>query len=73
MDEEAAALNREANIKETIRFWRAWKTVHQMCQDRVCDTAQTLPSFLVLRKQALRFLRFAPFGNMSDLCDEPRG
>lgn len=38
MDDEARAVNREANIKETIRFWRAWKTVHQMCQDRVCDT-----------------------------------
>ncbi|PSR73855.1 RNA polymerase [Coniella lustricola] len=33
MDDEAAA-NREANLKEAIRFWRAWKTVHQMCQDR---------------------------------------
>lgn len=36
MEDEAVA-NREANLKETIRFWRAWKTVHQMCQDRVCD------------------------------------
>lgn len=29
--------NRDANIKETVRFWRAWKTVHQLCKDRVCD------------------------------------
>lgn len=37
MDDESN-LNREANVRETVRFWRAWKTVHQMCQDRVCDT-----------------------------------
>lgn len=30
--------NRDANVKETVRFWRAWKTVHQLCKDRVCDT-----------------------------------
>lgn len=29
--------NRDANMKETVRFWRAWKTVHQLCKDRVCD------------------------------------
>lgn len=38
MDEEAALANKEANLKETIRFWRAWRTAHQMCRDRVCDT-----------------------------------
>ncbi|ROW05230.1 hypothetical protein VSDG_00066 [Cytospora chrysosperma] len=26
--------NRDANMKETVRFWRAWKTVHQLCKDR---------------------------------------
>lgn len=36
MDEEGQT-NREANLKEAVRFWRAWKTVHQMCKDRVCD------------------------------------
>lgn len=41
MDDEARAVNREANIKETIRFWRAWKTVHQMCQDRVRDNSSS--------------------------------
>lgn len=46
MDDEAAA-NREANLKEAIRFWRAWKTVHQMCQDRVCHIS--LPSSFVAR------------------------
>lgn len=30
--------NRDANVKETVRFWRAWKTVHQLCKDRVRDT-----------------------------------
>lgn len=33
MDEDGNS-NREANLKEAVRFWRAWKTVHQMCKDR---------------------------------------
>ncbi|KAH8759311.1 RNA polymerase [Diaporthe sp. PMI_573] len=33
MDEDGSS-NREANLKEAVRFWRAWKTVHQMCKDR---------------------------------------
>lgn len=40
MDEEGQT-NREANLKEAVRFWRAWKTVHQMCKDRVCDNQVT--------------------------------
>lgn len=45
MDEDGGS-NREANLKEAVRFWRAWKTVHQMCKDRVRRT-QYLPSIPV--------------------------
>lgn len=41
MDEDGSS-NREANLKEAVRFWRAWKTVHQMCKDRVCDNTMPL-------------------------------
>lgn len=40
MDEDGNP-NREANTKETVRFWRAWKTVHEMCLDRVHQNRET--------------------------------
>lgn len=50
MDEEGQT-NREANLKEAVRFWRAWKTVHQMCKDRVCGSK--IP--LITRHHAITF------------------
>ena len=26
--------------KELVRLWRTWRTVHQMCLDRVCEPPQ---------------------------------
>lgn len=51
MDEDGGS-NREANLKEAVRFWRAWKTVHQMCKDRV-RTTQYLPSIPAARHHAI--------------------
>lgn len=45
MDEDGQT-NREANLKEAVRFWRAWKTVHQMCKDRVCSNNKAPLSFI---------------------------
>lgn len=28
--------NASAHLKEVTRLWRAWRTVHEMVQDRVC-------------------------------------
>ena len=28
--------------REAVRLWRVWKTVRQMCQDRVCASPNTL-------------------------------
>lgn len=37
--------------RELTRLWRAWRTVHEMCQDRVCNTPQspvlTLTTFVL--------------------------
>ncbi|EON96571.1 putative dna-directed rna polymerases ii 24 kda polypeptide protein [Phaeoacremonium minimum UCRPA7] len=33
MDEEGNS-NRDANARETLKFWRSWRTVHEMVQDR---------------------------------------
>ena len=35
-DAERAKLAADAD-KELTRLWRAWRTIHQMCQDRVED------------------------------------
>jgi hypothetical protein len=34
--EEEAAKQRESSDREFARLWRAWRTVHEMVQDRVC-------------------------------------
>lgn len=34
--EEEAIKAREIADREFARLWRAWKTVHEMVQDRVC-------------------------------------
>ena len=33
-DEEKARKQREAGEREAAKLWRAWKTVHEMVQDR---------------------------------------
>jgi DNA-directed RNA polymerase I, II, and III subunit RPABC1 len=33
-DEEKAKKQREAGDREAARLWRAWRTVHEMVQDR---------------------------------------
>lgn len=33
-DEEKAKKQREAGEREAARLWRAWRTVHEMVQDR---------------------------------------
>jgi len=33
-DEEKAKKQREAGEREAAKLWRAWKTVHEMVQDR---------------------------------------
>jgi hypothetical protein len=37
MEEETSA---SAFAKEVTRLWRAWRTVHEMVQDRVCRCQQ---------------------------------
>ena len=34
-DQQAAKDAADAE-RELVRLWRAWRTVHEMCQDRVC-------------------------------------
>ena len=35
MDQEQAKLHAHAE-RELTRLWRAWRTIKEMCQDRVC-------------------------------------
>ena len=34
-DHEMAKVAADAE-RELVRLWRAWRTIHEMCQDRVC-------------------------------------
>ena len=61
--------NREANVKETVRFWRAWKTVHQLCKDRVCDAIYPF-SVLHFSVQMLSVVSEPPAQTRMGTCDD---
>lgn len=71
MDEDGSS-NREANLKEAVRFWRAWKTVHQMCQDRVCDTPIPFDQTLA-RHHATTINWMRPHPKHGPFCDRRIG
>lgn len=44
LDQERAKIAADAE-RELTRLWRAWRTIHEMCQDRVCPcSTQSLPN-----------------------------
>jgi len=35
MDAGSERTDEEKNLRECRRLWRAWRTIHELCQDRV--------------------------------------